>query len=138
MTGRDKTRMVSFPASVTLSAIALLPKSFKSPALNSVRYPIPTIFKRILMSPFSIPVIPAIEEMMLTVFCSMSATKMRMMTTPVTVTAKESSGLLLFSTIAATAVTNATPMILKISMVNSSACPAISRHCYVRPKMSRI
>ena len=66
MIGRERMRMVSFPPRITLSATALLPKSFKIPALNSVRYPTPTIFKRILISPFSIPVSDAIVDMIFT------------------------------------------------------------------------
>ena len=62
------------------------------------------------------PVIEAIVERIFTVFCSISTTNIKMTMTPVTVIATESSGLVLFKSMADIAVTKATPMILKISI----------------------
>ncbi len=120
MMGRERIKIVSFPPRMTLSATAELPKSLRSPALNSVRYPTPTIFRRILIRPFSIPVSLAIVDRILTVFWSMSTTNIKIMMMPVIVTAKESSGLVLLRSIAEIAVTKAMPIILKISV---SVCP---------------
>ena len=50
------------------------------------------------------------------VCCSESTINKSITITPVTVTAKESSGLVVFNKIVAIAVTNATPIILKISI----------------------